>query len=41
MLYGLASDRYRGKILLEPILFRVALLDFLSLAILSVSASLL
>lgn len=31
MLYGLASDCYRGKILLEQIVFRVALLDCLSL----------
>lgn len=31
MLYGLASDCYRGKILLEQIVFRVALFDCLSL----------
>lgn len=32
MLYGLASVTYRSKSLLEQILFRVALLDHLSLS---------
>lgn len=41
MLYGLPGVRYRGKTLLEQLLFRITLLDRLSPAVLSVSASLL